>query len=49
MQPGDVPITYADIDDLKMAVNFQPKTSIEVGIKRFVDWYVNYKENQAEK
>jgi len=39
MQPGDVPATWADIDDLKAAVGFEPKTTIEEGIKNFVQWY----------
>jgi UDP-glucuronate 4-epimerase len=39
MQPGDVPITYADIDDLKNEIDFKPSTTIEDGIKSFVDWY----------
>lgn len=39
MQPGDVPATYADIDDLARDVGFSPATSIEAGVKRFVDWY----------
>ena len=42
MQPGDVPATYADISDLNAAVGFQPSTSIEVGIERFVKWYCDY-------
>ena len=42
IQPGDVPITYADVDDLMQDVGFRPETSIEVGIARFVDWYRNY-------
>lgn len=42
MQPGDVPETYADIDDLQKDVDFKPRTSIEVGIPRFVDWYRAY-------
>lgn len=42
MQPGDVPITYADVDDLMRDVGFQPSTPIEVGIQRFVDWYRQY-------
>lgn len=41
-QPGDVPITYADVEDLVQAVGFQPSTPIEVGIRRFVDWYRAY-------
>jgi UDP-glucuronate 4-epimerase len=42
IQPGDVPITYADIDDLVRDVGFKPTTSIEVGIDRFVKWYRDY-------
>ncbi|MDE2140312.1 MAG: hypothetical protein KGJ17_07405, partial [Gammaproteobacteria bacterium] len=42
MQPGDVPATYADIDDLEAAVGFRPRTSIEEGVRRFVDWYRSY-------
>jgi UDP-glucuronate 4-epimerase len=39
MQPGDVQATYADVADLVREVGFQPKTSTEVGIARFVAWY----------
>ena len=39
LQLGDVPATYADIDDLTADVGFKPTTSIEVGIPRFVKWY----------
>jgi UDP-glucuronate 4-epimerase len=39
MQPGDVPATYADIDDLACDVGFRPATSIEHGIARFANWY----------
>tara|TARA_B100000575_G_C23143738_1_gene666819 strand:- start:22206 stop:23225 length:1020 start_codon:yes stop_codon:yes gene_type:complete len=39
IQPGDVPITYADIDDLSDYIGFKPSTSIEDGISKFVDWY----------
>jgi UDP-glucuronate 4-epimerase len=42
MQPGDVPATYADVDDLMRDVGFKPATSIEDGISRFVDWYLEY-------
>jgi UDP-glucuronate 4-epimerase len=41
-QPGDVLATYADVSDLQQKVGFEPKTSIEVGVTRFVDWYCNY-------
>ncbi|MFQ5488270.1 MAG: NAD-dependent epimerase [Gammaproteobacteria bacterium] len=39
LQPGDVPATYADVDDLMRDVGFQPATPIEEGITRFVAWY----------
>ena len=42
MQPGDVPETYADVDDLAEDVDFKPATPIEKGIKRFVEWYREY-------
>jgi UDP-glucuronate 4-epimerase len=42
IQPGDVPATYADVDDLAKDVGFRPATSIEDGISRFVDWYRVY-------
>jgi UDP-glucuronate 4-epimerase len=42
MQPGDVPETYADVDDLMRAVGFRPSTAIETGIRNFVDWYRAY-------
>ena len=42
MQPGDVPATYADVDDLIHDMDFKPDTPIEMGIRRFVDWYRDY-------
>jgi UDP-glucuronate 4-epimerase len=42
MQQGDVPATYADVSDLVAAVGFQPSTSIETGVRRFVEWYRGY-------
>ena len=42
MQAGDVPATYADIDDLYSAVGFKPRTGIEEGVSRFVEWYKSY-------
>lgn len=42
MQPGDVPATWANVDDLVTDTGFKPQTSIESGIQRFVDWYRNY-------
>jgi len=42
MQPGDVPATYADIEDLTADVGFRPAISIEDGISRFAKWYRSY-------
>ena len=42
LQAGDVPATYADVDDLMKDVGFRPATSIEEGIRRFVEWYREY-------
>jgi UDP-glucuronate 4-epimerase len=42
IQAGDVPATYADVDDLIKDVGFKPSTSIEEGIKKFVEWYKEY-------
>jgi UDP-glucuronate 4-epimerase len=42
MQPGDVPATYADVDDLTADVGFKPSTPLRSGIERFVDWYREY-------
>lgn len=42
MQAGDVPATYADVTDLVRDVGFQPNTSIEKGVRSFVDWYRHY-------
>ena len=43
MQPGDVPITYADIDPLITKFDFKPSTSIEIGLTNFVNWYLKSK------
>ncbi len=42
MQPGDVPATAADTARLQAAVGFRPRTSVEDGVKRFVEWYKKY-------
>ena len=39
MQQGDVPITYANVDDLMNDVGFKPSTPLDEGIKKFVGWY----------
>jgi UDP-glucuronate 4-epimerase len=42
LQPGDVPETFADIDDLVRDVGYRPATPVEVGVRRFVDWFCEY-------
>ena len=42
LQLGDVPDTWADVEDLAADVGYRPSTPVEVGVKRFVDWYVDY-------
>ena len=42
MQPGDVPATFADVEDLTRDVGFTPSTPIEVGVPKFIDWYCQY-------
>lgn len=44
MQPGDVPITYADVDELMADVGFRPQTPLSQGLQKFVDWYRGYYE-----
>ncbi|MEO0422232.1 MAG: NAD-dependent epimerase [Pseudomonadota bacterium] len=42
MQPGDVPSTAADIEDLAADVGYRPSTPVEVGVARFIEWYRDY-------
>ncbi|UXS38074.1 NAD-dependent epimerase [Staphylococcus delphini] len=42
LQPGDVPETYANVDDLFNNIDFKPETTIQDGVNRFVDWYLDY-------
>ena len=42
LQQGDVPDTYADVDDLVKEFGYKPSTSVKVGVKSFVDWYRTY-------
>jgi len=42
LQVGDVPDTWADVEDLATDIGYRPSTPIEVGVKNFVDWYVDY-------
>lgn len=42
LQMGDVPATYADVDDLVKDIDFKPDTPVETGIRRFTEWYRSY-------
>ncbi len=42
MQPGDVPATYANVDDLVKDFNYKPDTTLEYGVRKFVEWYKDY-------
>lgn len=42
MQPGDVEVTYADVRDLMADTGFQPHTPVREGVRRFVEWYLDY-------
>lgn len=46
MQPGDVPATYADIEDLSRDVDFRPVTTIEEGVRKFAAWYRGYHNSE---
>lgn len=42
LQPGDVPETYANVDDLYNNIDFKPETTIQDGVNKFIDWYLDY-------
>jgi UDP-glucuronate 4-epimerase len=44
MQPGDVPVTYADITLAETKLGFRPTTSIDEGLPKFVAWYRDYNQ-----
>ena len=48
MQPGDVPRTYADVDELMQDVGFKPTTTIEEGIEKFIRWYQDFYHSQNQ-
>jgi UDP-glucuronate 4-epimerase len=49
LQPGDVPDTWADTEDLATDVGYQPDTPIEVGVKNFVEWYLEFYKVELKK
>lgn len=46
MQPGDVPVTYADTTPLEQDFGFKPATSLKVGLKKFAEWYAKFHCNK---
>jgi UDP-glucuronate 4-epimerase len=42
LQPGDIPDTFADVTALARAVNYKPSVPVKEGVRRFVDWYLQY-------
>jgi len=42
LQAGDVPDTEADVSELAAAVDYRPEVPVEEGVRRFVDWYLEY-------
>ncbi len=48
MQPGDVPDTYANVDELVRDIGYKPGTTVEEGVSRFVDWYLEYYGSRSD-
>ena len=46
MQKGDVQNTYANISELKKWIGYDPKTTIEIGVQNFCDWYLKFYKEQ---
>jgi UDP-glucuronate 4-epimerase len=49
MQPGDVPVTFADVSKLEAAIGYLPTTSLEVGLRRFIEWFIPYETARKAK
>ena len=45
-QPGDVPVTFADIEKARRLINYRPRVAIETGLAGFVEWFVNQSPQQ---
>lgn len=48
MQPGDVPVTYADTTALEQDFGFKPNTSLREGLRHFAEWYKSYQKNRRD-
>ncbi|RKY53776.1 MAG: hypothetical protein DRP92_02700, partial [Candidatus Neomarinimicrobiota bacterium] len=42
MQPGDIPETYADVSHARELLGYDPRVDIEVGVRKFIEWYLDY-------
>lgn len=47
MQPGDVPVTFADTEALKKVTGYRPTTLLDEGVRRFAEWYISWKKDNA--
>jgi len=45
MQPGDVPESFADINESKRKLSYKPCVNVDKGIERFINWYNNYRKD----
>lgn len=48
MQPGDVPVTYADVSDLERDFGFKPQTSLREGLRKFAEWYHDFYQKNKD-
>tara|TARA_B110000438_G_scaffold302232_1_gene359316 strand:+ start:939 stop:1907 length:969 start_codon:yes stop_codon:yes gene_type:complete len=48
MQPGDIQESFSDIDQSVEMLNYKPKTNIDIGIKKFVNWYMSYNKGKSK-
>ena len=44
MQPGDVPESFANIDKSIVMLGYKPTTNVDAGIRKFIEWYINYND-----
>ena len=49
MQPGDVPVTYADTSALERDFGFKPSTSLRAGLRKFAEWYREFYMDKEER
>ncbi len=49
MQPGDVPDTWSDTEDLAADVGYQPSTPVDVGVEKFVEWYLEFYKDELKQ